>query len=196
MAKVGMDYKSLGRGNIQMIIMRDHHTKMTFAHPVVSKGASDKWALNRCEEDLEDLGYAELMLKGDGEPALKQVQRELRARRRHRTVMANPPEYDPQANGSIENAVGEVLQQMRAIKLGLEQKISTAIPTDHPVLYWMVEHAPTLINRFQLGRDGRTPFRKLRGEDNDARVCEFGEQVFAKIVRRRGKRRLRNQMEA
>ena len=25
MAKVGMDYKSLGRGNMQMIIMRDHH---------------------------------------------------------------------------------------------------------------------------------------------------------------------------
>ena len=78
-----------------MIIMRDHHTKMTFAHPVIAKGASDKWAMNRCEEDLEDLGYADLMLKGDGEPSLKQVQRELRSRRRHRTVMANPPEYDP-----------------------------------------------------------------------------------------------------
>ena len=60
----------------------------------------------------------------------------------------------------------------------------------------MVEHAPTLINRFQLGRDGRTPFRKLRGKDNDARVCEFGEQVLAKIVKRRGKHRLKNQMEA
>ena len=75
MAKVGMDYKSLGRGKAQIIVMRDHHTKMTFAHPVFSKGASDTWAMNRCEEDLEDLGYADLMLKGDGEPALKQVQR-------------------------------------------------------------------------------------------------------------------------
>ena len=134
-----------------MIVLRDHHTKMTFAHPVVSKGTSDTWAMNRCEEDLEDLGYADLMLKGDGEPALKQVQRELRARRRHRTVMANPPEYDPQSNGSIENAVGEVLQQMRAIKLGLEQKIGCPIPQNHALLYWIVEHAPTLMNRFQVG---------------------------------------------
>ena len=196
MAKVGTDYTSLGRGNVQMIIMRDHHTKMTFAHLVVSKGASDKWALNRCVEDLGDLGCAELILKGDGEPALKQVQRELRARRRHRIVMANPPEYDPQASGSIENAVGEVLQQMRAVKLGLENNINKARPADHPILYWIVEHAPALMNRFQLGRDGRTPFRMLRGKDHDARECEFGEQVLAKIVRRRGKHRLRNQMGA
>ena len=151
MAKVGMDYKSLGEDQIQMIVLRDHHTKMTSAHLVVSKGTSDTWAMNRCEEDLEDLGYADLMLKGDGEPALKQVQRELRARRRHRTVMANPPEYDPQSNGSIENGVGEVLQHMSAIKLGVEQKIWCLIPEKHALLYWMVEHAPTLIKQVSGG---------------------------------------------
>ena len=62
-------------------------------------------------------------MKGDGEPALVQVQREIVDKRSAGSVPQNPPAYDPQANGAVERGVQEFMNQMRAMKIGQEQRI-------------------------------------------------------------------------
>ena len=69
----------------------------------------------------------------------------------------NPPAYDPQANGAVERGVQEFMNQMRAMKIGLEQRIQMKIDTSWNIVEWMVELAPTLINRCLVGHDGKTP---------------------------------------
>ena len=49
------------------------------------------------------------------------------------------------------------------------------------------EHAPLLLNRFQLGKDDKSSYRRLWGNDSSKTIVECGEQVFAKP--RRAKRR-------
>ena len=43
---------------------------------------------------------------------------------------------------------------MRAMKIGLEQRIQMKIDTCWKIVGWMVELAPTLINRCLVGHDG------------------------------------------
>ena len=61
--EVGMDYKSVGRGQAKLIIMRDKHSRTTFAHVVECKGPGDDWAVRMMEEDIRELGHTDIELK-------------------------------------------------------------------------------------------------------------------------------------
>eukprot|EP00969_Alexandrium_andersonii_P169864 7510008-Alexandrium_andersonii.AAC.1 len=44
----------------------------------------------------------------------------------------SPPAYELQANGSVENAVGQLKGLIRAPMLALQERIQGGIPVDHP----------------------------------------------------------------
>ena len=127
-------------------------------------------------------GHTELIIKGDGEPALVQVQEAIKDKWNHKTVPQNPPAYNPQANGAAERAVQEIMGEMRALKIGLEQRIGIKIPTSFKVMEWIVELAPVIINRCLVGHDGKTPFSRLVGKHSSKETVETGERVLAKVV--------------
>ena len=66
-------------------------------------------------------------MKGDGEPALVQVQREIVGKRSAGSGPQNPLAYDPQANGALESGVQEFTNQMRAMKIGRAQRTQKKI---------------------------------------------------------------------
>ena len=45
-------------------------------------------------------------------------------------------------------------------------------------------HASTMLNRYHVGRDGRTAYRRTSGKDCARKVVAFGEQVRVKPKRR------------
>ena len=59
-------------------------------------------------EDIAKLGYQEIILKCDGEPALKNVQSEVQRRRAAQTILENSVPGDSKANGAAERAVKAV----------------------------------------------------------------------------------------
>ena len=73
--------------------------------------------------------------------------------------------------------------QMRALKIGLERRLKVKLESDEVILQWMIEHACTVINHFQVGHDGRTPYKRLMGKDSRQKFIEIGEQVLAKPKR-------------
>ena len=42
---------------------------------------------------------------------------------------------------------------------------------------WLVEFAGTVVNRYEAGRDGKTPLERLRGKQSRLIGLEFGEKV-------------------
>ena len=186
---IGMDYKSLGESAVEedkktTIVVRDGRSRTTFSHVVQQKGMGDGWIVNKLIEDIETLGYTDIIIKTDGEPALMQVAKEIKARRRHPTIPNEPPAYDPQSNGAIEKAVGEVTGQVRALKIALESRIKEKVTVDMRIFNWIVEHACLIINRYQVGKDGKTPYRRITGKQCNQQIIEFGEQVMAKPMRK------------
>ena len=189
-AEIAMDYKSFGQSTPgeedkgTAIIIKDRDTKTIYGHLVEEKGLGDGWIVKKIEEDVSSLGYTDIMVKTDGEPAIVQVAKELQKVRTHRTLIEHPPAYDPKSNGAAEKAVDMSMGQMRAIKIGLEKRIKVRIETTWAVLTWITEHACMMLNRYQVGRDGKTPYRRVMGKECDQKTLEFGEQVYAKPKRR------------
>ena len=187
---VSIDYASLGteedeeRGGVGILVGRDKWTQLTFCFYVECKGTGDKHIVNRVARSVGESGNVKAILKGDGEPALIQVQEAVKEARTQETVVKNPPAYDPQSNGAAERAVQEVKGQIRSLKLGLEARIGRRIKSEEPIIGWMVTHAAGVINRFLVGADGRTPYYRTYGKQFIAKTFELGEQVWAKPKRK------------
>ena len=63
------------------------------------------------------------------------------------------------------------------MKDALEMRLEVRVPSSHNILAWMVEFAATLVNRYEVGRDGRTPHERLRGKASRLIGLEFGERL-------------------
>ena len=70
--------------------------------------------------------------------------------------------------------------QVRTIMLALGSRIGSEIPSDHDVIPWIVEYAATIINKGQVGADGKTAYERLKGEPAHLSGLEFGEKVLWK----------------
>ena len=69
---------------------------------------------------------------------------------------------------------------MRTIKLALESRIGSEMPSDHDVIPWVAEYAATIINKGQVGADGKTAYERLKGKPAHLSGHEFGEKVLWK----------------
>ena len=56
---------------ITCLVGRDRWTRVTFAHVVKGKVLTDEWIVSQTYEDIRSLGYPEVRLRADTEPAIK-----------------------------------------------------------------------------------------------------------------------------
>ena len=165
------------------LVARDKWTTSTWARLVSCKGRGDDTVVKELLKFTEELGYDEMELKGDGEPALVDIMKNLKEIRRHVTKLRNPPAHDPQSNGLAERGVQEFKKQLRTVKLSLERRLKDKLAPTDAVITWMIPHACESINRFLVGHDGRTPYYRLRHKKFNQNLVEFGEMVHAKPMR-------------
>ena len=79
--------------------MRDNMSSSIGIHKTLCKGSADRWAVKRLLRDVETTGHFRIALKGDGEPAMKDLLRSMKALREQPTVLEAPPGNDPQRMG-------------------------------------------------------------------------------------------------
>ena len=63
------------------------------------------------------------------------------------------------------------------LKDALEMRLEVRIPSNHNILSWLVEFAGTVVNRYEVGRDSKTLYERLRGKQSRLIGFEFGEKV-------------------
>ena len=93
-------------------------------------------------------------------------------------VPERPPVGESQSNGIIERAVLLVAGQARTLKAALEHRFWARVPPDARILCWLVEFAAYLMNRCDIGTDGKTPLQILQGRRDNTPVFEFGEKIL------------------
>ena len=69
----------------------------------------------------------------------------------------------------------------RVMKNALEERWKVLIPDDHAVLTWMVGYASFLLNRFEIGSDGKSSYERLKGKKAKVNGLEFGEGLWFKV---------------
>ena len=60
----------------------------------------------------------------------------------------------------------------------LEHRIGTRVPSDARILCWLVEFAAYLMNRCDIGSDGKTPLQRLHVRRDNTPILEFGEKIL------------------
>lgn len=82
-----------------------------------------------------------------------------------------------QSSGVIERAARSVVGQRRVLRGALEGKISARMVANHPVMEWMAEYPSTVLKRYQVARDGKTPLERCKGKKGRSPGLEFGEAI-------------------
>ena len=72
------------------------------------------------------------------------------------------------------------------LKLALEKRWGIQIPHRHSVIPWVVEHAAFLLNRYEVGHDGKTAYERLKGKRAKTLGIEFGEGVHWRMKQAKG----------
>ena len=168
------------------LVIREVETRMSLAIMVPTKGR-DAYVADRAVAFLEELGClsGDVVTKSDQEPSMKALVNQvgmLRASKgTGRWIIEHSPVGESQANGVVERGVQSIEGQLRVIKLALETRWGAEIPVEHPILAWAVEYASFLLNRYEVGHDGKTAYERLKRKRAVTMGYEFGEKVLWKI---------------
>ena len=184
--KVSVDYGFIaaeGQETLTILVVKVSGVKAVMARTVKGKGRADPQAAKWLVEQLRRLGLGRCVLQADGEPAqrgfIKDVVEEACIVSNIGVAGAHSPAHDHQANGAVEKAVRDVKDQVRVMMSALDRRVGR-VHLVWPVFQWLVAYAAELITGAQVGHDGWTAHRRMRGRNWEPRLTAFGEQVMAR----------------
>ena len=143
------------------------------------KGTEFQWFAKQLDLDVKRFGYnGRLVVKSDQEDLMRDL-----ARRRSNapTVVELSKAYDSKSNGRAEGTVRRLEEQVRTMKLALDAALGIELEVLHPVFEWLVEHAADILTKCSVGKDGRTPYERIKGKRYHGLMLEFGSAVRVKF---------------
>jgi hypothetical protein len=175
---------------LTILVGRERTSGMTFATTVPEKGSKGKFVADRCLDFFAECGFrtGDILIKSDQEPAIKLLVKDLVMERGsepgHKTLIEESPVQSSGSNGVVERAVQGVEGQVRVLKLALEERLGAKVPASHCIVAFLAEYAAYLLNRLEVGKDGKTAWERSRGKSGNVMGIEFGEKVMYKKKKR------------
>ena len=163
-----------------ILVARERLSGATLSMVVPQKGDGTGWVNRRVAQWVDDLGHPSIVMRTDGEAAIKALMGAVRLCREvgSQTILENSPPGDSKANGAAERAVGEVKGLIRTLRVALDRRLNCTLPETHPIFTFLIEYAGVLISKFKVWDHGKTAWEFLRGRRCSTPVCEFGEKVI------------------
>ena len=159
------------------LVIKDHWRGGVWAFMVIRKGSQTTYISQRVAKIISSLGYREVVIKCDQEPAIKELQRDIReemwkelkqaaenlkeSRGDDRVIiesgssimLENSPVGESQSNGMIERTIQSVQEQIRVIKNTIEEEASMKIDSTSHVWPWLIEYAAFTLYAFKIDDD-------------------------------------------
>ena len=159
--------------------MKDRKAHMATVVP--KKGASMEFVAKRVNKFIDEMGFKEstVMFKTDQEPSIVDLVNAIKKLRAGlETHSENSPVASSASNGVMERGVQSIEGMIRVLKDALEYRLGIKIGPQSLVLSWLVEYSAVLINRYEVGHDGKTPYERARGKVSKMLGVEFGERLM------------------
>ena len=146
------------------------------------------------QSDIRVLGHKELIIKCDQEPSVLALREQVK---QGPFVVKDEesPVKESQSNGLIENTIRTEQGQIRAVKDGLDTRYERKVSREHHSLPWLVEHSAQCLNRYMVGRDGKTAYERAKGRPFRVPAAEFAECVWYKKPGTMGKEKWESRWE-
>ena len=160
----------------------DVATQNPLAIALPGKNAELEYAIGQLIGFVKRLGYTELVIRSDGEPAITAIVDRFMAEIKKTGVQARvraekTPRYSSQSLGAVGSMQAQLQKQVRTLKTDLEAKIKSHLLTSMAVWPWLVRHSAWLVERYQMRADGRTSYQDCFGTAYTGIVLRFGEQA-------------------
>ena len=165
---------------MKLLVGRDARSRVCCAIPVPQKGLNPaEWSVREGLTFLKFLGYTSVVLKSDQEAALRVVMDKMRTHRgdQTQTMSELSPVGDSKSNGLVERTIQTIEGQIRTLRCAFEARVNRKLTPGGALFSWLVIHAANLINLYEVGKDGKTPYQRLRGRKLHPDLIEFGECV-------------------
>ena len=85
------------------------------------------------------------------------------------------------SNGIVERGVQEIEGGIRALLLGLQERIGRKIDARERIVSFIPEYVAYLFDRLTQGEDGKVPYERIRGKKPTILGLEFGEKLLYKV---------------
>jgi len=142
-------------------------TGMKFATAVPTKGASGKFATDKCLDFIEEVGDSngKIIIKNDQEPSMQFVIKDLvEAREEGRSILEESPVKSSGSNGIVERSIQGIEGHIRAIFLALCERLNGKLDSRDRIVMFIPEYAAYLLNRLEIGHDGKTAYERSKGK--------------------------------
>ena len=180
----GEENRQIGN-NIPCVVMKEKTTKMIFSYFTPGRGSEFDWPTEVLAKDVEFVGLAKekVVFKGDQEKAITTFINKLKESCQQ-PIEERSQKFDKATNGMAERAVQQIEDRVRVMRLFLQDKLKCNIAIGHPIMAWLVPHCADLINKLDLGADGRSPYERLKGKKYSGELTEFATKVLYRVPRR------------
>ena len=166
------------------LVGKERLSGMKFATSVPCKGSSGKFVVDKALDFIEEVGDANgrIILKNDQEPSMQHfVQDLLKAREDGRTILEESPVKSSGSNGMVERGVQGIEGQLRALWLAFQDRMGEKLDAKEKIATFIPDYAAYLMNRLEVGKDGKTAYERTKGKKPTVLGIEFGEKVLYKI---------------
>ena len=159
-----------------VLVGRERGSKGWMATTVPMKGGTGMFAIDKCMEFVEELGDKEgtIIIKTDQENSIEyMVKGIVEARGEGKTIVEESPVNSHESNGVVERAVQEIEGGIRAVYLGLEERLGIKVDARERIVAFLPEYVTYLMNRLKEGEDGKTVLERIRGKKPTVVGLEF-----------------------
>ena len=165
-----------------ILCFKDKSTKTIHADVVACKGAQDVRAVDMTVDHILRLGYPEIILRVDNEPAAKALRNAVTAKLKEknvRVITQEPPPYDSASSGSVESSVQQIKDKTRVLVCAARELHGVVMGTTHACLPWAVQYAGQLLTRSHRDQDGFSAWQRAHGKRTlPRRYAAWGEKVW------------------
>jgi hypothetical protein len=147
---------------------------------VPRKGSTGEFTAKRVNAFIREIGceFVTVIIKSDQEPAIQALLEDVRRLRGEvKTIIELSPVGESASNGVVERGIQAMQGQLRTMRSALETCWGYQIPDDHAIINWMVEHSSVVLNKCEVGHDGKTPHERLKVKKTFILTLEFSEKV-------------------
>ena len=119
-------------------VKEDRHQNI-MSSVALKKGVEEPWTIERVGRFIDLLGYREITLKSDTEPALVAFRNRVAAMCKAEVTTEDAVKGDKESNGLIENAIMLLRGIIRTVKCQFESRTHEPLNHDSLVIPWFVE---------------------------------------------------------
>ena len=133
-----------------MIVVKDETTGCVAAHVCEQRRTADKWVVERVCDDFDLFGHSCAQRRWRASSTGSGAVRSSREKNAPNNL-SEPASVQSSIQWAAERAVQEVMSQVRAMKVALDQRLGTTMKTDWKALERIVELSAVLINQSVFG---------------------------------------------